>query len=94
MKLSGYIAMLAVDKRYRGNGIGKLLVQKSVDLMKEKGADEIVIETEVTNKASLGLYGCKPNSNHVALGFVREKRLINYYLNGNDAFKLILYLNS
>jgi peptide alpha-N-acetyltransferase len=33
--------------------------------MKEKNADEIVLETEVTNKAALGLY-CK-------LGFVRQK---------------------
>ena len=85
-KKQGYVAMLAVDPMYRRNGLGKLLVKKSIEVMKEKGADEIMLETEVTNKAALGLYG--------SLGFIRIKRLLNYYLNGNDAFKLKLCLNS
>lgn len=85
--------MLAVDQTYRGNGIGKTLVKMTVEAMKEHQADEIVIETEITNKAALSLYGCK-SFNTLALGFVRQKRMINYYLNGNDAYKLILFLNS
>merc|ERR1712000_451141 len=52
--------------------------------MKERGADEIVLETEVTNEASLRLYE--------RLGFLRSKRLHRYYLNGNTAFRLVLYL--
>ena len=81
---SGYVAMLAVIPKYRGNGLGKLLVIKSVEAMEAMNADEVVLETEVTNKAALYLYQ--------SLGFIREKRLINYYLNSNDAFKLILFL--
>ena len=46
----------------------------------------MVLETEVTNIASLRLYE--------NLGFIRDKRLQCYYLNGNDAFKLKLYLTS
>jgi len=54
------------------------------------GASEIVLETEVTNKAALRLYeNC---------GFIREKRLYRFYMNGahcslttgNDAFRLVL----
>ncbi|CAI2382813.1 unnamed protein product [Moneuplotes crassus] len=81
---SGYVAMLAVLPKYRGNGLGRILVEKTVQAMEEQEADEVVLETEVTNKAALHLYQ--------SLGFVREKRLLSYYLNGNDAFKLILFL--
>ena len=49
-----------------------------------RGADEIVLETEVDNTASLKLYE--------RLGFIRSKRLHRYYLNGNAAFRLVLYL--
>jgi len=44
-----------------------------------------VLETEVTNTASLKLYG--------RLGFLRTKRLHRYYLNGNTAFRLVRLLD-
>ena len=47
--------------------------------MKEDGCDEVVLETEVTNKGSLALYE--------RLGFIKDKRLCRYYLNGVDAFR-------
>jgi peptide alpha-N-acetyltransferase len=50
--------------------------------MKEDGVDEIVLETEYDNHAALSLYE--------SLGFIREKRLYRFYLNGKDAFRLIL----
>lgn len=80
----GYIAMLAVLPKYRGNGLGRILVSKSVEAMETMGVDEAVLETEITNKAALALYE--------SLGFIKEKKLISYYLNGNDAYKLVLYL--
>jgi len=76
----GYIAMLAVEKSLRGRGIGSTLVGLCLAKMREMGADECVLETEVTNKGALGLYR--------NMGFVKEKRLHKYYLNGNDAFRL------
>jgi len=80
----GYIAMLATVKEFRGKGIATKLVEMAITSMKERGADEIVLETEVTNEASLRLYE--------RLGFLRSKRLHRYYLNGNTAFRLVLYL--
>lgn len=94
----GYIAMLSVDPRCRGHGIGvyaqtytaKNMVRQAIDRMVHGGAEEIVLETEVTNKAALRLYeNC---------GFIREKRLYRFYMNGalcplttgNDAFRLVL----
>ncbi|KAF2134384.1 acyl-CoA N-acyltransferase [Dothidotthia symphoricarpi CBS 119687] len=80
----GYIAMLAVQSSHRGQGIATQLVRLAIDAMKARDADEIVLETEVSNTASLKLYE--------RLGFIRSKRLHRYYLNGNTAFRLILYL--
>lgn len=48
------------------------------------GADEVVLETEITNEPALRLYE--------NLGFVRDKRLFRYYLNGVDALRLKLWL--
>jgi ribosomal protein S18 acetylase RimI-like enzyme len=44
---------------------------------------KIVLETEVTNKGALRLYE--------KLGFSRDERLMRYYLNGVDAFRLKKY---
>lgn len=41
-----------------------------------------MLETEVTNTKALALYS--------RLGFIRERRLLRYYLNGVDAFRLKL----
>lgn len=74
--------MLAVDTSYRRLGLGRKLVMKTIEKMREMKADEVVLETEVTNTAALRLYE--------SIGFLRDKRLASYYLNGNDAFKLKL----
>lgn len=76
--------MLAVQESYRGRGIASKLVSAAIDAMAARDADEIVLETEITNTASLKLYE--------RLGFLRSKKLHRYYLNGNAAYRLILYL--
>ena len=75
--------MLAVEKEYRKLKIGSNLVLKAVKAMKKLGADEVVLETEVTNTSALRLYE--------NLGFLRDKRLFRYYLNGVDALRLKLW---
>jgi ribosomal protein S18 acetylase RimI-like enzyme len=82
--LRGYIAMLATKEKFRGQGIATTLVSKAIDLMIEKDADEIALETEETNTAAMKLYE--------RLGFLRSKKLHRYYLNGNSAYRLLLYL--
>ncbi|XP_049319863.1 N-alpha-acetyltransferase 30 [Astyanax mexicanus] len=80
----GYIAMLAVDSKFRRKGIGTNLVKKAIYAMVDGDCDEVVLETEITNKSALKLYE--------NLGFVRDKRLFRYYLNGVDALRLKLWL--
>lgn len=48
------------------------------------GGEQIVLETEITNTPAIKLYE--------RLGFLRSKRLHRYYLNGNSAYRLVLYL--
>ncbi|CAF1036423.1 unnamed protein product [Rotaria sp. Silwood1] len=80
----GYIAMLAIKQEYRRKKIASTLVLMSIREMIKRGCDEIVLEAEVTNHAALNLYE--------NLGFLREKRLYRYYLNGVDAYRLKLWL--
>jgi N-alpha-acetyltransferase 30 len=74
--------MLAVDVDHRRLGLGRKLVMRTIESMRASGADEVILETEITNTAALRLYE--------SIGFLRDKRLQAYYLNGNDAFKLKL----
>jgi peptide alpha-N-acetyltransferase len=76
--------MLAVSSTFRGHGIATTLVRKAIDIMIERGADEIVLETEETNGTAMRLYE--------RLGFLRSKKLHRYYLNGNSAYRLVLQL--
>ena len=46
---------------------------------------QVMLETEVTNKSALRLYE--------RLGFTRDERLLKYYLNGVDAFRLKLWFH-
>ena len=81
-KLRGYIAMLAVHPDHRRLGLGRKLVMRTIEAMRANNADEVILETEITNVAALRLYE--------SIGFLRDKRLQSYYLNNNDAFKLKL----
>ncbi|CAK4081955.1 unnamed protein product [Aphanomyces euteiches] len=83
--LKGYIAMLAVEKKFRKHGIGSSLVKKAIDQMIQLECDEVVLETEITNIAAIRLYE--------NLGFVKDERLLKYYLNGVDAFRLKLWMH-
>ncbi|KAK9824186.1 hypothetical protein WJX72_008406 [[Myrmecia] bisecta] len=81
--MRGYLAMLVVEKPYRSLGIGSQLVKRAIAEM-AKQCDEVVLEAEVTNTGALALYQ--------NLGFIRDKRLHRYYLNGVDAYRLKLML--
>lgn len=83
-RLRGYIAMLTVEQAFRRRGLARLLVSRTIEQMGSHGCHEVVLETESTNLAAQRLY--------VGLGFVKDRRLLRYYLNGNDAFRLKLIL--
>eukprot|EP00949_MAST-11_sp_MAST-11-sp1_P002834 g2834.t1 len=84
-RVRGYIAMLSVDSAFRKRSIGSTLAKMSVACLRDEGkCDEIILEAEWSNQGALRLYA--------KLGFVRDKRLPKYYLNGSDAYRLKLWL--
>ncbi len=44
-KRVGYLDVIAVDPSYQGRGLGKFLVQRSVEELKRVGVDEIVLDS-------------------------------------------------
>jgi N-alpha-acetyltransferase 30 len=82
--MTGYIGMLAVSQSYRRRGIGKALVEKVIQRMKDVGCTSVTLETEVTNLTAQRLY-------EDIFGFIREELLVRYYLNWNDAYRLRLW---
>lgn len=48
--------------------------------MKCEGCHEIVLEADVNNTPGIKLY--------LKMGFVKDKRLVRYYMSGQDAFRL------
>ena len=73
-----------ISGREGAGTLAKTLVSKAIDLMIAKDADEIALETEETNITAMKLYE--------SLGFLRSKKLHRYYLNGSNAYRLLLYL--
>lgn len=86
-ELTGYIAMLAVEKSHRRCGIGTGLTTLAIRRMIMCGCTSVTLETEVSNEAAMKLYESR-------LGFIREELLVKYYLNRGNAYRLRLWLNS
>lgn len=76
---------VAVKREFRRKNIGTILVLKEVEECLRLRCDEVFLETEVNNVNALRLYQ--------KLGFYRHARLKKYYQNGNDAYRLKLWLS-
>lgn len=72
---------LAVDGKYRRNGIGKALVQQLLKRLQERSVRSLTLEVRVSNLSAVSLYE--------ALGFKTVGRRPNYYQKPKeDAFIL------
>lgn len=79
--LNARIYSFNVHPEHRRKGIAKLLMDTAFEILKEKGYKKITLEVGVNNQIARNLYHSK--------GFIVDKKLYNYYTNGDDALHLI-----
>ena len=72
------LANIAVAPTYRGQGVGKLLMEKMHDYAKTFGAERMLLEVRVSNASAIGLYE--------KYGYERYGLRENYYADGEDAY--------
>ena len=73
----GQILNVAVQLAFRGQGIGRILVQRVLADCREGGGSTVSLEVRPSNFAAIALYQ--------GLGFVATGIRRNYYANGEDA---------
>ena len=81
----GHVVSIAVLDEYRKKGIGKALVEESVNGVKLKKCDEFYLEVRCSNNDAVRLYE--------KLGFVIRQKLNAYYRDGEDAYLMAIELN-
>ncbi len=80
----GHMVSVAVDDKYRKRGIGKVLVEESVNGVKSRGCDEFYLEVRCSNTDAIRLYE--------GLGFVIRQRINTYYRDGEDGYLMSIEL--
>lgn len=74
------VLRIAVLKKFRGQKIGGALLDRFIECVKAKGAENAFLEVRVSNEPAIRLY----ESRAFARGRVREK----YYENGESAIEM------
>jgi len=80
----GHVVSVAVLDEFRKRGIGKALVEESVNGVKIKKCDEFYLEVRCSNTDAVRLYE--------KLGFVIRQQLHAYYRDGEDAYLMAIEL--
>jgi len=81
----GHVVSIAVLNEFRKQGIGKALVEESINGVKLKKCDEFYLEVRCSNNDAVRLYE--------RLGFVIRQKLNTYYRDGEDAYLMAIELD-
>jgi ribosomal-protein-alanine N-acetyltransferase len=81
----GHIKDIAVDPTFRGQGIGTTLLERALDVLRERRVGSVKLEVRESNQRALSLYR--------RYGFVHRKTSPGYYANGEDALVLVRELD-
>ena len=76
----GHILNVAVDRNFRGRGIGRLLLERVIIDCRLQNAEFVSLEVRPSNIAAISLYE--------QLGFIVTGRRKAYYENGEDALMM------
>lgn len=74
----GYIANVAVQKKYQACGVGSVLVSRMLEVCKMQNCEEITLEVRVSNKKAISLYQ--------KFGFIIEGERNNFYPDGEACY--------
>lgn len=80
-KRLGHIKDLAVGPEFRGRGIGATLLERALDVLRERRAGSVKLEVRASNERALSLYR--------GFGFVHRTTSPGYYADGEDALVLV-----
>lgn len=75
------VASLAVYPQFRGKGIGRALMERMIADATRGGSSCLMLECRPSNTGALKLYA--------SLGFIEDKRLPDYYENGEEAIRML-----
>lgn len=78
------VLMLAVDRNYRGAGLGTLLTQEFFRECAKEGLRQVSLEVRASNVGAQRFYQ--------RLGFFTVRRVPRYYSDGEDGILLLRYL--
>ncbi len=73
----GHILNVAVDRNFRGKGVGCLLMERVLGEFRERGARFVSLEVRVSNVTAISLYR--------RMGFIETGIRKRYYENSEDA---------
>jgi ribosomal-protein-alanine N-acetyltransferase len=79
----GHLVSLAVLENYRRQGVANGLLSRSMEIVKNYGISEYVLEVRVSNSGAIRLYD-------KVYGYEKIKILPQYYRDGEDAFYMAL----
>lgn len=77
----GSITNVAIDPEYRRQGIGRKMLLKLIDIVKEKGVTALTLEVRVSNAPAISLYE--------GLGFKSVGQRPKYYTNPVEAAEIM-----
>ncbi len=83
---SAQLLNLAVDRKFRGKGIGSLLLREIIKRVREDGASKLFLQVRVSNSQAIKLY--------LNFNFQIECILPKYYHDGEDAYLMSKKLTS
>lgn len=75
---SGEILMVAVDRKCQNMGLGKMLIEFAIRMMKDRGVKEVYLDVSVENSKAVNFYK--------KYGFEVILTRRGYYSDGGDAF--------
>jgi len=78
----GHVVSVAVLVEHRNKGIGRAIVEESINGVKLKKCDELYLEVRCSNTNAVRLYE--------QMGFIIKQRLKTYYRDGEDSYLMAI----